>query len=372
MPFRWYRVGRVRMPTPQRLVPTTFMIALVLASSSCGGGSEETQATNPVRSVQATPQPREWSQALLVSFEGALRTLSVKAGELGDAAGLSQYCFPADEEQERECRDRLSLAAVELVNAADALRDLAGSASEPATVQQRRLLELMTKSARQMREVGAHIVGATLDLPPDGSNFEAAIASLGRAITAFRPAVRDLGTTRQYLRVVRPAPPQLQLKVEEPNRAEVEASTHKGRCRSDRRATVRRAVEQSRYEDDLKARARLRRNDAGVHVLFCADVTRDAKVDAVAYLSLPPSASDRGLTAWILVSNVHGGAEVVYAHGDTEANLGLWGRDVIEMTNVYLPGDAMCCPSGGVDFVRYEWNGSSLTPTRSWHSNTPS
>ena len=109
-----------------------------------------------------------------------------------------------------------------------------------------------------------------------------------------------------------------------------------------------------------------------VSYIIEADLTGDGKnelvVDATSCLA-PSSGSDMNLVAQVDASGNYSALKI---NGQTlvgyYTGLEVQNRLLVQESAVHNPGDAACCPSGGVDVTYLKWNGAEFVTEKTTHT----
>jgi hypothetical protein len=82
------------------------------------------------------------------------------------------------------------------------------------------------------------------------------------------------------------------------------------------------------------------------------------------------SGGTAGDIGFVLFRRTPTGWRVALTRGGYKLGLFRAGVDVVESQPVYRKNDPNCCPSGGFDHVRFDWNGLRYVAARAWHTKS--
>jgi hypothetical protein len=99
--------------------------------------------------------------------------------------------------------------------------------------------------------------------------------------------------------------------------------------------------------------------------VICSDFTRDGRLDLAVSIASGGTAGDIG---YVVFRRTQTGWRVALTGGGYKLGLARVGGDLVETQPVYRPNDPNCCPTGGFDHRRFNWNGAKFTVVRSWHT----
>src|SRR4051812_47188094 len=117
----------------------------------------------------------------------------------------------------------------------------------------------------------------------------------------------------------------------------------------------------------LKPIARIVRYGGGVDRVLCPDLDGDGVRDMAFSIASGGTAGDMW---WVALRRVGGRWQVVKIGNGYKLGVAVHGGDVDVLQPVYRKNDPNCCPTGGVDHVRWRWNGVKLVVHRSWHTHS--
>jgi hypothetical protein len=104
-----------------------------------------------------------------------------------------------------------------------------------------------------------------------------------------------------------------------------------------------------------------------VDQVICFDFTHDGRTDLAVSIASGGTAGDIG---FVVFRATPAGWKVALTGDGYKLGLARAGRDLVETQPVYRKNDPNCCPTGGFDHRRFQWNGAKFVVARSWHTKT--
>jgi hypothetical protein len=108
------------------------------------------------------------------------------------------------------------------------------------------------------------------------------------------------------------------------------------------------------------------RDGAGIDRLVCRDLTHDGRKDMTTSIS----GGATGMEAWVFFRASTSGWRLAFRRtGLVRAQVKVQPTAVVETDPVFRPGDKRpCCPTGGEQHYRFQWQRGKMVKVRSWHS----
>ncbi len=104
------------------------------------------------------------------------------------------------------------------------------------------------------------------------------------------------------------------------------------------------------------------------------------QVDSVICIRLPDGRVAMALTVasggtagdidWAVFVSGRNGYKVSLIRGGYKLGLVRAGSGLVESDPVYKAADPNCCPSGGFDHTRWNWDGARFAVARTWHDSS--
>ena len=109
------------------------------------------------------------------------------------------------------------------------------------------------------------------------------------------------------------------------------------------------------------------RDGTGIDRLVCRDLTSDGRKDMTTSIS----AGATGIEAWVFFRATTSGWRLAFRRtGLVRARVKVLPTAVVEIDPIFRPGDKRpCCPTGGQNHYRFQWQRGKMVQVRSWHTS---